>query len=134
MQRRYEEIRALGSEVVVVSLEPLQRLKKQVEDMRLTFPILSDPGLEAYRAYGVRRGSFRDVFNVGASLQFLRLLLKGRWVGGGHGDIMQLGGDFIIDEEGTLTYSQPAARSQDRADVDVLMEELKKGRMPNPTA
>ncbi len=134
MQRRYEEIRALGSEVVVVSLEPLHRLKKQVEQMGLPFLMLSDPELTIYAAYGVRRGSFRDVFNVGASLQFLKLLLKGRWVWGGHGDIMQMGGDFIIDEEGFLTYSQPAARSQDRAEVDLLIEELKKGRMPNPTA
>lgn len=118
----------------MVSLEPLHRLKKQVEQMGLPFLMLSDPELTIYAAYGVRRGSFRDVFNVGASLQFLRLLLKGRWGGGGHGDIMQLGGDFTIDEEGTLTYSQPAARSQDRADVDLLIEELKKGRMPNPTA
>ena len=127
MQQRYEEIRELGAEVVAVSFEPLHRLKEQVEDMRLTFPILSDPGLETYRAYGVRRGSFRDVFNVGAGLQFLKLLFKGRLVLAGHGDIMQLGGDFIINEEGLLKYSHPASRAQDQADVDVLLEELRKG-------
>ena len=113
--------------MVAVSFEPLHRLKGQVEDMRLTFPILSDPGLETYRAYGVRRGSFRDVFNVGAGLEFLRLLLRGRWVWGGHGDIMQLGGDFIIDEGGLLKFSHPACRSQDQAGVDILLEELRKG-------
>ena len=134
MQQRYEEIRRLGAEVVAVSFEPLHRLKKQVVDLNLTFPILSDPDLEAYRAYGVRRGSFRDVFNLGASLQFLRLLFKGRWVWGSHGDIMQLGGDFIIDGEGLLKYSHPVDRSQNQADVDMLLEELKKGRMPDPTA
>ena len=127
MQQRYEEIRGLGAEVVAVSFEPLHRLKGQVEDMRLAFPILSDPGLETYRAYGVRRGSFRDVFNVGAAWQFLKLLLRGRWVWGGHGDIMQLGGDFIIDERGQLKYSHPVSRAQDQADVDVLLEELRKG-------
>ena len=126
MQQRYEEIRGLGAEVVAVSFEPMQRLKKQVEDMRLPFPILTDPGLETYRAYGVRRGSFRDVFNLGASLQFLRLLFRGRWVWAGHGDIMQLGGDFIIDKEGLLKYSHPASRSQDQADVDGLLEELRR--------
>lgn len=127
MQQRYEEFRELGAEVVAVSFEPLERLKKQAEDMRLTFPILSDPGLEAYRAYGVRRGSFRDVVNVGAAWQFLKLLFKGRLVVAGHGDIMQLGGDFIINEEGLLKYSHPADRSQDQAAVDVLLEELRKG-------
>ncbi len=127
MQRRYEEIRELGAEVVAVSFEPLERLKGQAEDMLLTFPILSDPGLETYRAYGVRRGSFRDVFNVGAALEFLKLLFKGRLVMAGHGDIMQLGGDFIINEEGLLKYSHPASRAQDQAAVDVLLEELRKG-------
>ncbi len=117
----------MGAEVVAVSFEPLHRLKGQIEDMRLAFPILSDSRLETYRAYGVRRGSFRDVFNVGAALEFLRLLLKGRWVWGGHDDIMQLGGDFIIDEQGLLKYSHPASRSQDQATVDVLLEELRKG-------
>ena len=134
MQQRYEEIRGLGADVVAVSFEPLQRLKKQVEDLNLAFPILSDPGLETYRACGVRRGSFRDVFNLGASLQFIRLLFKGRWVWGGHGDIMQLGGDFIISEEGLLKYSHPASRSQEQANVDVLLEELRMRQAPDPTA
>ena len=128
MQQSYEEIRELGADVVAVSFEPLQRLKKQVEDMRLPFPILSDPGLETYRAYGVRRGSFGDVFNLGAALQFLRLLFKGRWVWAGHGDIMQLGGDFIISQDGLLKYSHPASSSQDQADVDALLEELRRGQ------
>lgn len=126
LQQRYGEIRQLGAEVVAISFEPLQRLKKQVEDLQLTFPILSDPGLEVYRAYGVRRGSFRDVFNLGASLQFLKLLLKGKLVLAGHGDIMQLGGDFIINEEGLLKYSHPASRAQGQAEVDVLLGELRK--------
>ncbi len=91
----------------------------------MSFVVLSDPELTAYKAYNLEQGSFWAVFNPVAALQYLRLLLKERRFFKPHGDIKQLGGVFAINAEGRLRYAYRAARSQDQPDPDELMMALK---------
>ena len=125
LQQRYDEIKALKGEVVAISFEPMGRLRKEVEDLRLPFPVLSDPSLASYRSYGLARGSLFAVYNPKAVWEFLRLLLKGRGVGGPHGDLRQLGGDFVIDGEGILRFVHPSTQSQERPRMDQLLQVLR---------
>ena len=111
--------------MVAISFEPIDRLRKEVEGLQLPFPVLSDPSLASYRDYSLGRGSFFAVYSPLAAWEYLRLLLKGRGVGGPHGDLRQLGGDFVIDGEGILRFAYPSTQSQDRPKVDQLLQALR---------
>ena len=62
MRRRYGAIQSSGSEVVIVSFESKDRLAQLARQMRLPFPVLSDPEQDVYRAYGLVSGSWWQVF------------------------------------------------------------------------
>ncbi len=62
MRHRYEEFRAAGAEVAAVSFAQSKALLPYACDLRLPFPLLSDPEPGAYKAYGLLRGSFWSIF------------------------------------------------------------------------
>jgi peroxiredoxin Q/BCP len=49
----YEDLKALGAEVIGVSTDDLETQCKFAEENRVTFPMVSDPGGEISRAFGV---------------------------------------------------------------------------------
>ncbi len=58
LRHKYEEFRAAGAEVAAVSFAQSKALLPYARDLRLPFPLLSDPERGAYKAYGLLRGSF----------------------------------------------------------------------------
>lgn len=57
MQRTSSALDERGVEVVAISSDPPADGARLRERLGLTFPVLSDPGLEAIDAYGVRHAS-----------------------------------------------------------------------------
>ena len=55
LQNRSQEIQALGAKVVAVSVEPVEKSKSLVDQLRLGFPILQDRDLALGSAFGVFR-------------------------------------------------------------------------------
>jgi len=53
LQSRITDIREAGSEVVAVSVDPIEDAAKVAARLELDFPVLSDSGREAIAAYGV---------------------------------------------------------------------------------
>jgi peroxiredoxin len=49
----YEQHRAAGLEVIMVSAEPTELLKRYVEARKIPFRVLSDPQREVQQTYGV---------------------------------------------------------------------------------
>jgi len=85
---------------------------------------LADPKREAYRAFGLERGSWNDILGpkvLGAGLRAWRhgvaLPPKGQ-------DVRQLGGAFVIDRDGHFRLAHRASSSADRATVDALLAAL----------
>ena len=54
MQSRIADIRATGTEVLAISVDPPEKSAMLAERIRLAYPLLSDPFLEAVDAYGLR--------------------------------------------------------------------------------
>lgn len=82
-------LRAAGYEVLGVSKDAPAKLAKFRERDHLTFPLLSDPGLEVHKAYG----AYGEKKNYGRIVQGV------------------IRSTFVIDEDGTIELAQYNVRA-----------------------
>ncbi len=118
MRHRYGEFRAAGAEVAVVSFAQSKALLPYARDLRIPFPLLSDPGRGAYKAYGLRKGSFWTIFGPKTVWEYVKLISRGRLFRGIQADPFQLGGDFVIDGRGIVRFAYRSEDPTDRPSAD----------------
>ncbi len=125
MWRAKGELEQLNADVLVVSFEPMERVRWYLEDVDFGWPVLADPGRTLYAAYGLRRGSVARVWLSPRTLAFYaRELIRGRLPRRPAGDTLQLGGDFVIDGEGVLRFAHSSVEPADRPPVAELLAVL----------
>jgi AhpC/TSA antioxidant enzyme len=132
VQRHYEEFRRLGAEVQVVTQARPDLLAAFLREQPLPFPAVADPERTAYRAFGLERASWATLLRPGVVLRYLRLLFRGwrpRPVREGE-DVLQLGGDFVLDGEGRLVYAYRSAEPTDRPAVEALLQAVRDIALP----
>ena len=121
MRRQYEEIQARKGTVVAVSFEPRERLFQLSRQMRLPFPLLSDPERDVYRAYGLERGRLSRIFTPATIWAYVRLLARGRLYHFRRSDLWQLGGDLVVDGQGIVRFEHRGTAPHDRPSVERLL-------------
>lgn len=89
---------------------------------QLPFPVLVDPDRSTYQAYGLGRATFAKVWNLAVARRYFEILRSNGLSGLARPteDTRQLGGDFIIDTDGTLAYGHWSEGPADRPSVDEL--------------
>jgi peroxiredoxin len=106
--------RRAGARVVLVGLGSPDRTNAYCAEHRLPFVCVSGPGGTAHRAYGLRRGSLRQVLGPQLYLRWAKLhLLPEIHTKAPRQDIMQMPGTFVIDTDGVIRF---AHRNRDVAD------------------
>ncbi len=125
MRHRYEEFRAAGAEVAVVSFALSKALLPYARDLRIPFPLLSDPERGAYKAYGLRKGSFWSIFGPATIWTYVKLISRGRLFRGIQADPFQLGGDFVIDGQGIARFAYRSEEPTDRPSADRLLRAVR---------
>jgi peroxiredoxin len=111
-RNRFEEA---GASISLIALGPHTRAQLFCDERHVPFECLSDPTQEAYRAYGLERGTNRQLFGPQLLLRYARALLR-RDVEAAKlsgDDYRQMPGVFVIDRSGTIRY---AHRNRDVAD------------------
>ena len=130
MRQRYSEIQAKGADVVAVSFEPQERLAQLTRQLQLPFPILSDPEREIYTVYGLEQGNLLKIFSPMTIWTYLKHFARGRRyhraTGDQHApsDWRQLGGDFIVAEDGIVIHEHRGRTPADRPTVASLIAKL----------
>lgn len=130
MAKHYEAIRALDGEVVAVSFSKPERVAAALKALPLPFPALSDPDLVSYHAYGLGRTRWRDMLRPGVLLRFGKMLLRGwapRKPNRGD-DVLQLGGDFVLDRQRKISYAYRSLEPTDRPSPEELLEAVRAAR------
>ena len=110
-----ERFEAQGAHVSLIALGPHTRAQLFCDERHVPFECLSDPTQEAYRAYGLERGTNVQLFGPQLLLRYARAILKrdvevAKLSGD---DYRQMPGTFVIDRTGMIRY---AHRNRDVAD------------------
>ena len=124
LRQRYGDIQAMGAGVVAVSFEPRDRLFQLTRQLQLPFPILSDPERDVYAAYSLTQGSLLKIFSPKTVWTYLKHFARGRLYEHAASDWRQLGGDFILDEDGTVLFEYRCQTPTDRPTVASLIARL----------
>lgn len=129
-----------GCSVLVVAQAKPDILSRFVSTQPAGIAFASDPERDAYRAFGLERTRWQTFFRPRVLLGYLRGLLRGHRVKmpvGGE-DLLQLGGDFLLDRGGAVIYSYRSAEPTDRPTIDALLAPLSSptpmGGNPGPDA
>lgn len=124
MQGRYEEIRALGAEVIVVSFAPVERLPAYQALHAWPFPIVSDPDRAAYQAFGLGSAGWGALLRPRVWRRYFALVLQGHRIQAATDDVHQLGGDFVLDRSRRLLYAHRSTDPADRPPTEDLVKAL----------
>ncbi len=125
VQSRRDELERAGAAVLFVAFDEPKRLRESLlADVDLVFPLLVDETRAAYRAWGLRRSSIAGVWlDPRVWWRYVSLVARGARLRAIGGDTLQLGGDFVIDPEGTVHWARPQRRD-DRPPVAALVREV----------
>jgi len=99
----------------------------QAEDLDLPYPLLHDPDLAAYRALGLGRGTWWQVYGPATLWTYAKLLLRGRRLRRTEVDGSQLGGDVVIDADGRIVLAHASRTPTDRPPVAELLAAVRGG-------
>jgi len=117
----------IGAAAVFVVFDAPERVRGGLlRGLDIPFPVLVDADRDAYRAWGLRRSSVAGVWlDPRVWKRYAALLVRGERLGLPGTDTLQLGGDFVVDRDGIVTYARPQQRD-DRPPVLALVSELER--------
>ncbi len=112
----------LGLRVVVIAFAPAESLAAYQHLQGLDdLLVLSDPGRDAYYAFGFDRASMRRVWlDPRVWRRYGQLIRRGRRVGRSalpQEDTLQLGGDVLLDGAGQVAWVHRSRGPEDRPSV-----------------
>jgi hypothetical protein len=118
-----ERIESANGTVLAVGFEPLDRM---VRGLDWPWPLLLDRGRDSYRDFGLGRAPLTELLRPGGWMRgYVRELRQGNVRGALMSrpglDLLQLGGDFVIDAEGIVTLAHPSSEIDDREPVGSLV-------------
>lgn len=126
MRDRLEEL-GDTTEVVLVTFTDMASLTEYQWSNELPYPVLTDPNRHMYQAYGLGRGSVRRVWGMRAAKRYVELIRESGLsaLKKPTEDTLQLGGDFVIGQDGNLAWGFWGDGPDDRPSVDELVEAVR---------
>jgi peroxiredoxin len=112
-----------GATVAAVAPGSSIRTKQLCDSHRITFRCLADPHYEAYRAFGLERGSIAQIMGPEVMLKTMRSWFRGNF-GPPGGDVFQLGGTFVIGKDGVIRLAHIARDASDLAAMDTVFAHI----------
>lgn len=109
--------------VVLATFTSAENLVSYVAKTDLDIPVLMDAHRDAYRAFGLGRGSVARVWGPKMVRRYLEIFASDGFTKPERAteDTLQLGGDFVIDSDGNLAYGFWSEGPDDRPTVDALI-------------
>lgn len=119
------EFQALNTNVFAITFGQPYWAKTWLEETKSPFTVLLDPTQDAYSLYGLDHSAIRS-WNLKTLLYYGRALLRGEKLIEQRGDTHQLGGNFIIDNQGVVQFAYPSRDPTDRPTVTAMLTVLKR--------
>ena len=118
-----ERFRAAGVSVLVVSQAQPTVLATFLRRHPQPVPVVCDPDRAGYRAFGLERTCWLNFFRPAVVWRYLGLIVRGGKVRTPYPgeDVLQLGGDFLLDRAGRLVFAYRSRTATDRPGIDALL-------------
>lgn len=117
------EIEARNTRVTVISFGTPALAHNWIEETRSSFQFLIDRDRNAYQAFGLESSLLR-AWRPKTWFAYARLMAQGWKWRGIQGDSAQLGGDFIIDQQGIIRMAYRSNDPTDRPKVEDIIRGL----------
>jgi hypothetical protein len=117
-----EQFAAAGCSVLVVCQAKPEVLSRYLARLVWHVPIVSDPDRAGYAAFGLERTGWLTFLRPRVLLGYLRGILRGHGLKVPYAgeDVLQLGGDFVLDRARVVRFSYRSADPTDRPTVPAL--------------
>jgi hypothetical protein len=115
---------AKGAVVIVVSFDPLRRVRGYCRRFAQPFTCVSDEPRAGYRAFGLGRASWLRTLTPRALAPYVRLVFSPRGASLGRAaehDLRQMGGDFVVSPGGVLTLAYASHDPADRPAAEQIL-------------
>jgi peroxiredoxin len=127
VEEHLPEIRALGGELIVVTQSCPEHLQTRLEVEPKPFPVVCDPDRTVYREFGLLPGKARMFLSFKVIGSYLSRMFQG-WkvrMPMKNEDLLQLGGDFVLDHSRHLILAYRSADPTDRPSIEQLLKALR---------
>lgn len=134
MDAAREQFAAANCSVVVVSQAKPEVLTRYLARQRWHLPIVGDPDRAAYRAFGLERTGWLTFFRPKVLLGYLAKMLRGHRLRTPYAgeDVLQLGGDFVLDRQRNVVFAYPSADPTDRPAINALLDAIRRAPSSGP--
>jgi peroxiredoxin len=119
-----EQFQAANVQIATISFGSEYWSKVWLQETQSPFPFLVDQEQKAYRAYGLERSALR-AWSPRNLLYYAKAKLQGRETLGNRGDTHQLGGDFVVGENGRIQLAHPSRDPVDRPSMAELLQAIR---------
>jgi hypothetical protein len=122
--RQSAALASLGARIAVLFFSQLNRLPdyRKRHGIPPDIPLLADEGRTAYKAYGMRVGTLRQVYAPEVLAKYARLIKSGMNLRlKTDEDTRQLGGDIVVGPDGTVVFAVCSKNQADRPSVDEIV-------------
>jgi len=118
LRQSYSDFQQLDAQIVALSTVDLNLLNRFARELQLPFPLLFDEHGNTYHAYSLGKGL---AIHARTPLEFARLVWREKRLYRPVGDMLQVGGDFIVDKNGIIRFAHSSEDPTDRPDVQELL-------------
>jgi hypothetical protein len=120
-----DRIEAAGGLVVAIAFDEPERVRAGLlSGADDPWPVLIDRERAAYGRWGLRRASRLHLARLDWVRGYARMLIGGEQLAQPGSDVLQLGGDFVLDRDGIVVLAHPQAGFDDRPPAGVLVRTL----------
>ena len=124
MNDAHEQIEATGARLVLIGQATPKHAAHYKRRFAPDLEILADEKRESYKAMGFPRAGTMQLIGPKSVMKGMARGASGVGVGRVIGDVQQLGGTFIVDENGTFLWSHVQQDASDNPSVEELLEAL----------
>ncbi len=118
--KHYEMLKRHGIDIALVIMGGAKDAQEFHDRLKLTYPVYGDPDQSVYKAFNVPRGNVWQVAGPQLWWEGLKALSRSG-IGRPRGDLMQLGGTYLIDTNGQIVWSFRPSSSVEFPNIDEIV-------------
>lgn len=120
LQKHADDFTEAGAQIVAISPEKIDNGMKLADRMALKYHVLSDEGSKVAKDYGV-------VYTVPPKIaEYYQNAFDLNGANNDDRNLLPLSASYVINQDGIITYAYLNADYRERAETELLLEEVKK--------